>query len=188
MQCAIHCSNNSYEITFNIIPGIHWSVINTIFGSIGFIECLVAVLIFSPLCLPESPIDLIFLILIGVLSFIAQIGLVISCKLEKATTVSIVRKAFDVIFAFIFQILLFQVCMYCLMQFIIVLIYLYTKRVSTKHLLPKNYFQQIPGSFSILGAFIIFLAVFSSGFKKIWDSLNEDHWMKHNLILKYLYA
>ena len=143
---------------------------------------MVAVLIFSPLCLPESPIDLIFLILIGVLSFIAQIGLVISCKLEKATTVSIVRKAFDVIFAFIFQILLFQVFMYCLMQFII-----YTNRVSTKHLLPKNYFQQIPGSFSILGAFIIFLAVFSSGFKKIWDSLNEDHWMKHNLILKYLY-
>ena len=158
MQCAIHCSNNSYEITFNIIPGIHWSVINTIFGSIGFIECLVAVLIFSPLCLPESPIDLIFLILIGVLSFIAQIGLVISCKLEKATTVSIVRKAFDVIFAFIFQILLFQVCMYSLMQFIIVLIYLYTNRVSS----PLNiYYQKITFSkYLVLLAYWALLSFF----------------------------
>ena len=121
--CLYHSKNvkrwknpfNKNKLIFKLLlilfhPGIHWSVINTIFGSIGFIECLVPVLIFSPLCLPESLIDLVFLILIGVLSFIAQIGLVISCKLEKATTVSIVRKAFDVIFAFIFQILLFQVC------------------------------------------------------------------------------
>ena len=89
---------------------VHWSVVNTIFGGLGFVECLICVLIFSPLCLPESPFDQLYIILIGIFSFIAQIGLVVSSQLESASTVAILRKAFDVIFAFIFQISFFQVC------------------------------------------------------------------------------
>ena len=105
------CSGSFYFNIYSIfIPEIHWSVINTIFGGLGFIECLIFVLIFSPMCLPESPFEQLDLILIGFLSFISQIGLVVSSKLESASTVAILRKAFEVIFAFIFQILFFQVC------------------------------------------------------------------------------
>lgn len=49
------------------------------------------------------------LVLIGVMSFVAQIGLVVSAKFESATNVALLRKAFDVIFAFVFQILFFHV-------------------------------------------------------------------------------
>ena len=89
---------------------VHWSVVNTIFGGLGFVECLICVLIFSPLCLPDSSFDQVNIILIGIFSFVAQIGLVVSSQLESASTVAILRKAFDVIFAFIFQISFFQVC------------------------------------------------------------------------------
>ena len=88
---------------------IHWSVTLTVFGSIGFLECLIAVLIFSPLCLPESNMDKFSLFIVGVLSFFAQIGLTLSAHFENAGTVALLRKAFDVIFAFVFQILFFQV-------------------------------------------------------------------------------
>ena len=79
------------------------------YGTFGFIECLIGLLIFSPLCLPESLRDQICLLLIGALSFFAQMTFVSSAKFENAATVSLLRNAFNVMFAFIFQVLIFQV-------------------------------------------------------------------------------
>ena len=91
------------------ISDVHWSVNLSIYGCIGFVECLIAVLMFSPLCLPESGLERFYLILIGILSLFAQMTFVVACKFENAATVCLLRNAFNVIFAFIFQITVFQV-------------------------------------------------------------------------------
>ena len=70
---------------------------------------LIAVFTMGEFCLPESKLDRFYIVLVGVLSFIAQIGLVVSAQFESAATVALLRKAFDVIFAFIFQIVFFHV-------------------------------------------------------------------------------
>ena len=46
---------------------------------------------------------------VGLLSFLAQILLTVSLQLEEAGKVSIMRKAGDILFAFLFQILIFNV-------------------------------------------------------------------------------
>ena len=48
-------------------------------------------------------------------------------------------------------------------------------------------FQQIPGHFSILGAFLISLAVISSGVKKVVGNFQEEHWMRNNKLFKFMY-
>jgi hypothetical protein len=58
-------------------------------------------------CVDVDADDLI--LFLGIISFVAQLGLTASAKFESATKISIYRKAFDVIFAFLFQILLFHV-------------------------------------------------------------------------------
>jgi len=45
---------------------------------------------------------------VGLLSFVAQIGLTVSLQLEEAGKVSIMRKAGDILFAFLFQITIFH--------------------------------------------------------------------------------
>ena len=92
-----------------MLSDIHWSVTCTVFGILGSFESLIAVLIFAPLCLPDSGMDKFYLVLIGILSFLAQIGLVLSAQFENAATVALIRKACDVIFAFIFQLVFFDV-------------------------------------------------------------------------------
>ena len=92
-----------------LLSDIHWSVTCTVFGILGSFESLIAVLIFAPLCLPDSGMDKFYLVLIGILSFLAQIGLVLSAQFENAATVALIRKACDVIYAFIFQLVFFDV-------------------------------------------------------------------------------
>ena len=67
------------------------------------------VLIVSPLCLPEEPIARLEIVSIGVLSFFAQIAFVVAAQYENAASVALLRNAFNVIFAFLFQIVVFQV-------------------------------------------------------------------------------
>lgn len=78
-------------------------------GVIGFLECLLLVLATSCLCLPESGMDRFYMVQIGVLSCFAQVGLVVTAQLESAGTTALLRKAFDVLFAFLLQITLFKV-------------------------------------------------------------------------------
>ena len=88
---------------------MHWTATVSSFGVFGFFECLVALLLFGETCLPASGLERFNVVLIGCLSFFAQIGLVVSAQFESAANVALLRKAFDVIFAFIFQILFFHV-------------------------------------------------------------------------------
>lgn len=88
---------------------VHWSLTCSVFGSIGFAESFLVVLIYNhPYRIPEIPLDKFFLFLVGILSFLAQSCLVLSAHFENATTVALLKTAFDVFFAFIFQITLFK--------------------------------------------------------------------------------
>ena len=101
---------------------------------------------------------------VGLLSFVAQIGLTVSLQLEEAGKVSIMRKAGDILFAFLFQITIFNVSLHCtalLCNFCIL-----------------HISQDIPGMWSIIGAVIVSLTVLLSSAKKVVDNLPEDHAIK----------
>ena len=78
-------------------------------GIVGFMESMVAVIIFEKTCLPDSVHQKILLVLSGCFLFIGQVLLSLSAKFESAATISFLRKSFDMIFAFGIQILFFQV-------------------------------------------------------------------------------
>ena len=93
-----------------IFSDIHWSANCSALGVIGFVESgLVAVFIWGNTCLPESGLERFYLVLIGFLSFFGQIALTLAALFESAANIGLLRKAFDVVLAFIFQILFFQV-------------------------------------------------------------------------------
>ena len=54
---------------------------------------------------------------------------------------------------------------------------------------PKNisFIKEMPGIYSGLGAILISFAIFSSGFKKIIDHLSQNHWLRSNSFLQWLY-
>merc|ERR1719350_552528 len=88
-------------VTLRMLKDVHWTATVSTFGVFGFCECLAAMLLVGVTCLPASGLDRLYLVLIGCLSFFAQIGLVLSAQFESAANVALLRKAFDVIFAFI---------------------------------------------------------------------------------------
>merc|ERR1712037_1096722 len=59
-------------------------------------------------CIPACGITRLMMIGIGLLSFIGQIFLTLSLQLEEAGKVSIMRKAADILFALLFQIVIFH--------------------------------------------------------------------------------
>ena len=90
---------------------MHWSANCSALGVIGFVESgLVAIVILgSSTCLPESGLERFYLVLIGFLSFFAQFSLTLAALFESAANIGLLVKGFDVVLAFIFQILFFQV-------------------------------------------------------------------------------
>ena len=90
---------------------MHWSANCSALGVVGFFESgLVAIAILgSSTCLPESGLERFYLVLIGFLSFFAQISLTLAALFESAANIGLLVKGFDVVLAFIFQILFFQV-------------------------------------------------------------------------------
>jgi hypothetical protein len=103
-------------MTPKMIPEIHWSVTLSVFGTVGFIESMSMVFILGYTCLPESGLDRFCMVGVGLLSYFGQIFLVLAAQVESAAMTAILRKAFDVIFAFMFQIIFFQVAVF-LIQF-----------------------------------------------------------------------
>ena len=91
--------------------------------------------------------------------------LTVSLQIEEAGKVSIMRKAGDILFAFVFQIFIFNVSNFIYCQ-------------------PLNStftyvcFQNLPGMWSIVGASLVAAAVLVSSAKKIVDGLPQDHVMK----------
>ena len=92
----------------------------------------------------------------------AQVLLTVSLQIEEAVKVSITRKAGDILFAFMFQIFIFNVSTFIhrVLQY------------------PIYLFQNLPGMWSIVGASLVAGAVLISSAKKIVDSLPENHVMK----------
>ena len=93
------------------LTDIHWSANCSALGIIGFIQtALFLITIMGCFCLPELALERFYLVLIGFLSFFGQIALTMAALFESAANIGLLRKAFDVVLAFIFQILFFQVC------------------------------------------------------------------------------
>ena len=84
------------------------------FGCIGFFSTFTAAVIIdgemaSKHIFPTSAKDWSMLIGNGLLSFVVQVCFTKAHQFEKASTISLERKATDVIFAFLFQIIIFMV-------------------------------------------------------------------------------
>ena len=84
------------------------------FGCIGFFSTFIAAVIIdgdmaTKHIFPTSAQDWSMLIGNGLLSFVVQVCFTKALQFEKASTISLERKATDVIFAFLFQIIIFMV-------------------------------------------------------------------------------
>ena len=87
------------------------------FSVIGLTVCLILTIIFD-VCyksdifkggLPTNTYDWLLLVVIGLLSYGGQVALTVSLQIEAAGIISLMRKAFDIIFAYAFQVALFDV-------------------------------------------------------------------------------
>ena len=88
---------------------MHFAVILLWLGTFGMLEPACAVAIFSSYALPNSLVQGLAILSIGILSFCAQSCIILALKVEKAAVVAIFRKATDIIAAFSIQILYFKV-------------------------------------------------------------------------------
>ena len=93
---------------------MHWSVILSVFGFIGSISTFIlAILIDGKMMtqqiFPESILEWAALLGVGFSSLVVQISFTQALKYETAATVSLERKAADVIFAFLYQVTIFRV-------------------------------------------------------------------------------
>eukprot|EP00090_Calanus_glacialis_P012853 TRINITY_DN21480_c0_g1_i2.p1 TRINITY_DN21480_c0_g1~~TRINITY_DN21480_c0_g1_i2.p1 ORF type:complete len:347 (-),score=48.63 TRINITY_DN21480_c0_g1_i2:38-1078(-) len=95
-------------ILLRMLKGVHYSVTLSIFGLIGMLESAVFMFALGDGCIPACGEDRLMMVGVGLLSFLAQILLTVSLQLEEAGKVSIMRKAGDILFAFLFQILIFN--------------------------------------------------------------------------------
>ena len=127
---------------------------------------------------PDNVYDWLICIAIGVLSYAGQFALTVSLQVEAAGIATLIRKAFDIIFAYLFQIVIFQVrhinnfnvknWYYSSKKSLFVNIYLYF-----------YLFQQNPNAYGIGGACLISFTLFVSGIKKILEEkLSSDHPLK----------
>ena len=90
--------------------GVYWSTSSTICGLVGFFFCMLVSFIFGEsFCFPESGLERFYIILVGALGFLEQATTFLAVKFESAAIVALLYKAFEVIFSFVFQILIFKV-------------------------------------------------------------------------------
>ena len=90
--------------------GVYWSTSSAICGLVGFFFCMLVSFIFGEsFCFPESGLERFYIILVGALGFLEQATTFLAVKFESAAIVALLYKAFEVIFSFVFQILIFKV-------------------------------------------------------------------------------
>ena len=70
---------------------------------------LVSFIFGESFCFPESGLERFYIILVGALGFLQQATEFLAVKFESAAIVALLYKAFEVIFSFVFQILIFKV-------------------------------------------------------------------------------
>lgn len=91
-----------------LLKEVHFAQILLWFGLVATVISGFALLIFSTPRVPDSAFDICMLLANGILSFIAQIGLVQGTKLCEASKASLIGKCSDIVFAFTFQVLIFH--------------------------------------------------------------------------------
>lgn len=107
---SVFLESNAF-VLIRMLNNIHWSITNSVFGCIGFVQAIcVALLIGQNVCLPDSGLETFYVVMTGCLGFFGQFFMQVAASYENAASISLLRKAFDVILAFGFQLLLFKVC------------------------------------------------------------------------------
>ena len=103
-------TNNIPTIISFFYLGVYWSTSSSICGLVGFFFCMLVSFIFGEsFCFPESGLERFYIILVGALGFLKQATEFLAVKFESAAIVALLYKAFEVIFSFVLQILIFQV-------------------------------------------------------------------------------
>lgn len=97
-------------VLIRLLKNIDWSITNTFLGLIGCTQAICLLLVFkSDICLPELGSERLYMVLTGVLTFFGKYFLQVAALYESAASISLLKKAFDVLLAFTFQIFLFKV-------------------------------------------------------------------------------
>lgn len=97
---------NSF-ISLNFCRGLHNSVVICHFGLVGLLFSTAYFIITRNFCVPSNFFDRSILIGMALLGFFGQLFLTVASKTEKPATISICRST-DILFAFIYQILIFH--------------------------------------------------------------------------------
>ena len=91
-----------------LLKELHFAQILLWFGLVATVVSGCALLLFSTPRVPDGAYEICMLLANGVLSFIAQIGLVQGTKLCEASKASLIGKCSDIVFAFSIQVLVFH--------------------------------------------------------------------------------
>ena len=102
-------------IFYIYIIDLHLTVPTTCFGIVGFFASTIMALIIDGSVLPKTWMDTGILLVGGMLSLLGQFLTTIALKLESAGKVALSIKASQILFSFIFQILLFDVSNYVIL-------------------------------------------------------------------------
>lgn len=97
---------SSAMILIRVLKDLHHSVVICNFGIFACVFTLGLLLTTSKFCLPSCP-NRYLVLLLGTFSFMGQILLTISLKIEEAGVISIARSS-TIVFSFIWQILFFN--------------------------------------------------------------------------------
>ena len=105
---------------FNI-SDVHSATVVFNFSIIGFIDGFILTMVFDVVLespeikggLPTNVYDWLTCVAIGMLSYAGQFALTVSLQVEAAGVATLMRKAFDIIFSYLFQILIFKVIIKC---------------------------------------------------------------------------
>lgn len=94
-------------ILLRALKNLHFSVIMTNFGCFALIYTLIICWSINIICWPKCGYERLLIIILAIFSFLGQILLTLSLKIEQAGPVSIARCS-DIVFAFIWQIIFFN--------------------------------------------------------------------------------
>ena len=103
--------------TYLSFSDVHSATVLFNFSIVGFLDALILTMVFDVALvsdeikggIPTNPYDWFLCVAIGVLSYAGQFALTVSLQVEAAGIATLMRKAFDIIFSYLFQITIFQV-------------------------------------------------------------------------------
>ena len=104
-------------LTYLSFSDVHSATVLFNFSIVGFLDALILTMVFDVALvsdeikggIPTNPYDWFLCVAIGVLSYAGQFALTVSLQVEAAGIATLMRKAFDIIFAYLFQITIFEV-------------------------------------------------------------------------------